>query len=62
MKWYILIIWFYGGELDLLQVGLPFPSVEDCGLAIPQVERIYANMKIDATYHCVPAMPEEDRR
>jgi len=54
MSWFVLIIWFDGGDLDELQFALPFPSLEACSAAIPKIEVIYANLDLQATYHCSP--------
>lgn len=54
MTWFALIIWFDGGPLDELQFVLPFPSLEACSAAIIKVETIYANLDMQASYHCVP--------
>lgn len=54
MDWTILVIWFLGGPLDGLQAFLPFPTLDSCAAAMPEIERLYLNVGIEATYHCQP--------
>ena len=54
MEWFALIVWFDGGELDGLQFALPFPSLTICWQAATPIETIYANLGIEASYHCIP--------
>lgn len=53
MTWFVLIIWFEGGELADVQVNLPFPSLKSCGAAIQPIESLYLSLDISASYHCV---------
>lgn len=60
MTWFVLIIWFDSAPLKDIQVNLPFPSLEACGNAIMPIEKVYLDLGITASYHCVAVGPEGD--